>query len=150
MDTPLSIWYCDHCGKPISEARTGYIIWRSDGKKSHDFRIIHQNICDNKSFGASMHLSHFLGVDGMTRLLAFFSAGKLRADNAKDINRSAIDETDNFVDLIRRLQIPYYEEARRYFGCSEVWDDFYDAGEDTPYTPESLKRIIETGKNSSE
>ncbi len=45
------------------------------------------------------------------------------------------------MDLFRRLQTPYYEEARRRFGKSEVRYQFSDSNEHYPYTQEVLQRI---------
>jgi hypothetical protein len=54
--------------------------------------------------------------------------------------RSSIPDLDEFVDFIRRVQIPY---ARVRFKHPQVREDFRDSGEFLPYRPETLKRISE-------
>ena len=55
-----------------------------------------------------------------------------------------VADLDEFVDLVRRFQIPYYEEARRHFSDPEVLDEFAEANEVYPYKPKVLKGIVST------
>ena len=57
-----------------------------------------------------------------------------------------ITDTDEFVDLIRQVQTPFYEEARRYFTNSDLLEHFSDSNEVEPYLPEQLEKIIDTYK----
>jgi hypothetical protein len=50
---------------------------------------------------------------------------------------------DEFVDLIRRVQIPCYEEARRKFAKFGVIESYSDSSEVSPYFPDILKIITE-------
>ncbi|WP_054749991.1 hypothetical protein [Ruminiclostridium josui] len=52
-----------------------------------------------------------------------------------------------WIDFYRRLQLPYYEEARQYW--EEAISDGYfdDANEIYIYLPEKLKRMIEHYEN---
>ena len=141
MSKPLTTWYCDVCGEIIGSPQEGYVIWKtSDVPKSHSFKIIHQGKCDLKDHPASAALEDFLGDNGLTYLLSHLSAGPLIASRNGGGHRSVAD-IHEFVDLIRRLQIPYYEQARRKFSLAEVRNDFSDANEVYPYMPENLKRI---------
>lgn len=109
MDAPLTTWYCDFCGQPVIK-ENGYVIWNSDeAKLYYDFKIIHHEICDNKSLPNSQPLSFFLGNDGLLNLLGFFSCGSLENDS------NIIKNMHEYIDFICRVQVPYYEQARRYF-----------------------------------
>jgi len=52
---------------------------------------------------------------------------------------------DSFVDLVRRLHVPGYEEARPHFGDSGVVNEFGGAAESLPYTAHALMRIPTLG-----
>ncbi|MCJ0764156.1 hypothetical protein [Variovorax terrae] len=147
MDKPLTRWYCDVCHKPIEPNQRGYVIWQStpggvDGfHKAHDFKIIHQKICDNKNFSSSAALTDFLGVDGLTYLLTKLSRGPVQEPDPGTPEGRVLDMNE-FVDFVRRVQIPYYEEARRRFGDHDFQNDFSDSNEVFPYRQEQLKAII--------
>ena len=87
-----------------------------------------------------MALERFLGQDGLTRLLAFLSAEPLiNSMGAK--SRQRVKDMDEFVDFIRRMQTPYYEEARIHFRDEEVLNVFSGSNEYSPYLPDALKDI---------
>ena len=142
MDKPLTIWYCDVCQGRIDDLNSGYVIWRTNEQmKSHDFKIIHKMQCDRKDFPASAALRDFLGTDGLTYLLAFLSLGPVKKRLGQKPFCGAQD-TDEFVDFFRRVQTPYYEEARRLFGNEDYLDQNSDNNEVGPYLPDALKKAI--------
>ena len=53
-----------------------------------------------------------------------------------------VNDFDEFVDFIRRVQTPFYEQARRHFSNEDVLDEYCDSNEHLPYLPEELKDII--------
>ena len=141
MDQPFTRFYCDVCGEPINDIGRGYVIWKTDKAdhyREHDFKIIHQKDCDLKDHASSTALSDMLGPDGLAKLLSFLSYGPLR-DGSQQRPPKDMDE---FVDLVRRLQSPHYEEARRRFGEDDVQADYADANEVYPYMQERLQAII--------
>ena len=142
MDTPLERWYCDVCDKPIEDAKAAYVIWKSnDESKSYDFKIIHQSRCHLKDYDAYAEIEEFLGEDGLATLFAMLSLGPIKR---KIRNQSYCDvvDMDEFVDFMRRVQTPYYEEARRKFVNCNLLNDYSDANEVFPYLPDQLKAII--------
>ena len=142
MDKPLKIWYCDVCGKPIKNVKQGYVIWKiTDGIKNKGFKIIHQAKCDLRDHDASKALDEFLGADGLTYLLAHFSRGPIKKNLGQDTSCDVAD-IDEYVDFIRRVQTPYYEEARRLFGKEDLLNQYSDANEICPYLRKDLKGII--------
>lgn len=144
MDKPLTIWYCDVCGKPINDVNEVLLIWKSDkNMKDYDFKFVHKATnekrgCDMESYPSNMHLSEFLGLDGMAYLMSFLSHG-----NAIRKNGNSIKNLDEFIDVIRRIQTPYYEEARRYFHTEKTQRLIEGCNEYYPYTQNILKKIIE-------
>ena len=143
MDIPLEHWYCDVCGYVIEKASDGYVIWHTNEEfKCFDFKIIHQNKCDSKSYLSSTALNHFLGVNGLVYLTSFLSIGPIKKIIGQSSSKVIIN-TDEFVDFIRRVQIPYYEEARRKFAKFGVIENYSDSSEASPYFPNNLKIITE-------
>lgn len=141
MDKPLQHWYCDVCDGKIEDVESGYVIWRSTGLGYRGFKIVHQSKCDSDSYPASAALKNFIGSSGLNYLMSFLSPGPLMTRNRG--GTPSVTDFDEFSDFVRRVQIPYYEEARRFFGIEEVINHFCDANEVYPYTPDVLKSIIE-------
>lgn len=134
---PMKQFICDECGKIIEKIEDGWLEWIDNtGNDIYGFRIVHVygaspriesgktcyypeylGICDN-------HLEYFIGVDGLAYLLSFFYR------NLRDPKEVA--------EIIRRLHIPYYEEARQFFKKA-IDDGFMDSRD---YTQNDLERII--------
>jgi len=70
-------------------------------------------------------LSHFSTIDGLAYLLSFFERN--------------IDTPKGLVEIIKRLHIPHYEEARRYLERASS-NGFIDNMDSSQF---DLKRIIE-------
>ncbi|MDD4456999.1 MAG: hypothetical protein PHC98_05350 [Syntrophotalea acetylenica] len=144
MLKPLQQWYCDVCGEIIEKPSDGYVIWkRGADLKSSDFKIIHQGKCDLNSHIASSALSDFLGQDGMAYLTSFLSHGPVRV-RLSGPSSCEIKDMDEFTDFFRRLQLPYYEEARRRFSAPKVLERLSDWNEIAPYFPDEMKKTIES------
>ena len=54
-----------------------------------------------------------------------------------------LPEMRSFVDTVRRLHIPYYEEARQYFSKVDADGQFSGQNEVSVFLPETCKAIIE-------
>jgi hypothetical protein len=75
-----------------------------------------------------MALGEVVGCDGLARLLSMV--------------KRPIKDLDELLEIIRRLHIPHYEEARKYWGAAEE-DGFFDgASEYWPYLQSSLERLV--------
>jgi len=140
MLKPLEQWICDVCGNVIDSPSKGYVIWKNDFEGESSFKIIHHGKCDLKDHILSVSLENLLGTDGLTYLMSFLSVGPIKIGNGMSRN-SNIADMHEFVDLVRRLQTPHYEEARQYFSDPEVLEQFSDGNEYYPYLVEQLKRI---------
>jgi len=142
---PLNSWTCDMCGDQITDPEKGLVISQRDGDfRSHDFKIVHKNGvggpgCDpgNASgYVESMDLADGLGLDGQSGLLGRLSAGPIIGQSVL-----GVVSMDEFVDLFRRLQTPWYEEARPYLNTEHTRHWLGDANESYPYTPQVLEKI---------
>ena len=77
----------------------------------------------------------------MGHLLSFLDEGPIHdpeysGPRAKDIRE--------FVDIVRRLTIPYYEEARLYWRRAQADGFFSGCGHVAIYQPDTLKLLIDT------
>lgn len=143
MDEPLKTWYCDVCDGRIDDVAKAYVIWRTtEQMEGYDFKIIHKSKCDRKDHPASAALDDFLDTKGAAYLLSFLSLGPVKGLIGQQPHCS-VKNTDEFVDFFRRVQTPYYEEARRLFRDSRYLEENYDNNEVGPYRPAVLKRTIE-------
>lgn len=146
MAAPLTVWICDSCGDDITEVGKALVTWRTDDeRRGYDFLIVHKNLdgrsCDPEAksgFVLNTELSSFLGADGLAYALSLLSPGPIMGDTAV-----RVADFNGFVDLIRRTQTPWYEEARSRFGTEETRDRFGDANEIAPYVPVALERIAQ-------
>lgn len=151
MDRPLTKWYCDRCDKVIEGIVKGYAVWKSDeipGKQmtfEHSFRIVHHVTCNtDRSYPSSVALKELTGADGLSNLLSKLSPGpfQIRAG----IGLFTQVNMDQYIDFIRRIHVPYYEQARRYFD-SDLIEGTSEENALHPYMVEKLREIIEASEN---
>lgn len=143
MLKPLQQWICDVCGDVIEKADDGYVIWKDDDQDGpYDFKVIHHPKCDHHlpNYPLSRAVRDFLGVEGLTRMLSFLSGGPIRKKLSPG-DKYGVRDSDEFVDLVRRFQIPFYEEARVRFTDSDILEKTRDWNEYAPYRPDELKWI---------
>ncbi len=141
MLKPLEQWHCDVCGEVIECPKDGYVIWKNDDDhRDHDFTVIHKIKCDpKKGFPCSMPIETFLGADGLVYLTSFLSLGPIKG--VMGSNFTGVRDFDEFVDFMRRMQTPYYEDARRFYETEDVVERYNDANEVMPYMPEYCEKI---------
>ncbi|MER7114138.1 hypothetical protein ABT332_06575 [Saccharomonospora azurea] len=152
---PLKAWTCDVCGEPVtSDPNDGLVVWRSEpydqGDRDYDFKIVHKTIlsdpeprlCDpgsKRGYSGNLDLTLFLGADGLALLLSWLSPGPMQGGT----NAPRVVNMDQFVDFVRRVQTPYYEEARTRFADDQTHHWLGDANEYAPYLPETLQKIAD-------
>lgn len=143
---PLKQWYCDNCGEVINKPGDGWFEWYHEiGEQGNNegYRIVHNDrkcmyddrrlLAENKS-RSDMHLTAYIGLDGLISLLSH-----IEFNDAKD--------NSELVEIIRRLHIPYYEEARKYHHVAEEEGFFSEENEITRYLQSTSKDIIENFKD---
>ena len=125
---PLKQWYCDYCGELIESPEDGMLEWDTNEKlEAKNYRIVHGrwlktcNVGKDDTHLSDGHLHWFLGDDGLINLLAHYHRYIV---NFKEVN-----------EIIRRLHIEYYEEARMYVQYAQE-----DGLEIDPYSIGDLSR----------
>lgn len=147
---PLKQWVCDVCGRIIETPKEGYVIWnKNDDGMIDKIRIVHKNTLNNgkqvgcdknlKKYPLSLPLVSFLGDEGKVRFLSLVDPGP---NFIKDYKKSIAD-IRLFLEVFRRLQLPYYEEARLYWDKARDDGFFANENEVSLYLPETLKYIID-------
>lgn len=120
-------WTCDTCGQPITSVEDGWVEWLSRSlpgddykRQDHSLRLVHKRHASprsntahacyynkdqwyqrDKSTVSDLPLSSFLDSDGLMILLEFASDGRF--------------ELDELIEMIKRLHIPGYDQARNSF-----------------------------------
>lgn len=158
MLEPLQKYICDYCGEIINSTEEGYVEWLSERdektgrSKYHGFKIVHHRPdSPNKDEGGcyhythepgrqDVHLRHFTGEAKMAHILSLIDVGPyhdpgFRGPRVRDVRE--------YIDFVRRLTIPYFEEARRYWHRAVEDGYFSDANEVWIYIPDNLRELIE-------
>jgi hypothetical protein len=156
---PLEQFVCDTCGKVIQASREGWLEWIDDRgsvppstvRKVHSFRICHhrphsplggENGCYKHTDEAGRcdnHLNHIL-EHRVAELLWFVDEGKYHDPR---YSGPSVSDFREWAELVRRLTIPYYEQARLYWKQAED-DGFFDGyNEIKIFTPIVLMGVIE-------
>lgn len=147
MESIVKRWRCDVCGNWLI-ASEGYVLWDYDMHRRTGFQIVHRgrNGCDDHSRTASSALVDFLGPDGFARATALMAVGPIMRNSSPgaEFKEHRIANDEEFVDFLRRLYVPGYEEAREKFTLPEVLEDWAGANEARPYMQDALARIALT------
>ncbi len=146
-------WVCDTCGQTIKEAHDGWVEWiiardEEGNSRGRDMRIVHhypasplkdkgipgcqfdQDFEYSKDGGIvlDLPLEDLLRPDGLMKLLAMISIGEVPAGEV--------------IEVIKRLHIPGYEQARPYFDQA-IYEGIIEP--DMPdgfYWQEQIKAVI--------
>ncbi len=116
-------WICDSCGERIGDVEDGWVEWlkrrESDELKARGLRVVHRRPASPRGANAGCQydqdaefsrdestvsdsaLQFFLGTDGLIQLLSFIDEGSLPKDEV--------------LEMIKRLHVPGYEQARFHF-----------------------------------
>lgn len=161
MLTPLKQFVCDTCGEIINSPEEGWVEWifnsglEGEKREIHSFRIVHHfsssphsssnpNGCyqHTKKRGRNdNHLHYFTDEDRkIILLLKFLDIGTILQPT---YNGCDIRDMREYVEFVRRLTIPYYEEARLCFNEAKADSFFADSNEILVYKEETLKEVIE-------
>lgn len=144
MDNPLTIWYCDGCGTAIKEMEQGVVGWRTNSDlKVYHLQVLHKKDCLASSASDQWRsLNAFPGIDGLSYILGWLSQGPINQNLGREMYCSVAD-LDEYADLLRRLYIPHYEEARLHFKDKRVLDHHQHSDEYSPYTVEQFMRLFD-------
>ena len=152
---PLTQWICDYCHELIEAPEHGWFEWvvQPENENGHylasGFKIVHHALhspgnrrgktCfhyEDAEGRSDLHLQHFVGPDGLVRLLGILH----RNDGGPP--ECAVANLNEFVEIARRLHVPHYEEARMYFAEAER-DGYIERNNDIfSYSQQTLADII--------
>ena len=115
----LKQWICDTCGGIIEQPEDGWFEWHSDNVTGlhSGFRIVHhrvdcmydrQTLDQQNKMDASQPLIQLVGSDGLGSLLNIMAL-------PRNIHAYKRVDSDGLLEIIRRLHLPYWEEARLYW-----------------------------------
>lgn len=145
---PLKQWICDVCGEIIESPKDGYVQFnRNKDGQYDDFIIVHHKTKSPRKHSANgcykyscdTDLTDFIGERGIIEALSLMDPGKYHMPTFKPF----VSDIRKWLDFIRRLQIPHYEEARLYWDKAKCDGFIADANEIMIYTPRFLKSMIE-------
>ncbi len=150
---PLHEWICDTCGGIIRSPDQGNVEWLRDRDgKQYGFRIVHYGPWSPRQpkghcYEYHRHLDRedvplktFIGSNGLAALLAFLDVGP---NHDETFQGPWVSDIREFVEFMRRVTIPYYEEARRLWDKGKGDGFFAGAGAVWTYLPDNLKRLVE-------
>lgn len=152
---PLKQWYCDTCGKIIEKPEDGYVQFHyNEDHVYDDFIIVHhapesplrKHGRDCYKYHSDCELKSFLGTHGLVEVLALLDPGPYHTPKFKE----RVINVRKWADFVRRLQLPYFEEARIYWERASADGYFGDSNEIYIYVPDKLKSMIEHYEKLSE
>jgi hypothetical protein len=94
----------------------------------------HRDVSDN-------HLHHF--IDDRIKMAQLLSMIDIGPHLRPDYKGPMVDNLRDYVEFMRRLTIPYYEEARQYWSIAKADGFFEGDNELSMYSTDHLKRLIE-------
>lgn len=145
-------WICDKCKKPIHAADQGWLEWHDDSAgRACNFKIVHHSSYSplknaegcyfhgNQVTRQDCHLDEFVGPDGLVAILSKLDAG-IHIDPKR--KGKGVADTREFAELIRRLHVPHYDEARPLMANADsmLWPA--DFNELSVYSQKTLKQLI--------
>ena len=157
MLRPLEQWICDGCNELIENPEHGWLEWLSGSQlKQKDFRIVHhvtysprkprgcyaynnQNVPDGFVI-LDDYLTSFIGDEGLTRLLGFIDVGPFHQQHYSGPYLADLRE---WVELVRRLTTPYFEEARQYLTQANRDGMLEGLSEVAIYMPSFLGAVVD-------
>jgi len=139
---------CDGCGRIIPSAREGFVEWLTDiGGKHHGFRIIHAQQNGTTSCreyrhhpeGKLIQLERMIGLDGIAYALSLLHPGAL---HEVDSGLCGVRNAAEFANFMRRLSLPHFDEASRFFEAAFGDRLHLEIGETDFYSERNLQQIL--------
>jgi len=154
---PLQQWICDTCGDLIQCPEDGWLEWIATSKvKPHGFRVVHNAKSSPYSHTyegcrhyegvrgrKDMPFGRFVGPDGLGYITELLDWPDSMDTPDRVDNGTPGQHRHNIAELIRRLHIPHYEEARACWTVAEQDGYFRDGGGPWMYEQRTLKEIID-------
>jgi len=156
MLEPLKHFICDTCGRVIEDPADGVVEWlegtNSEGRYiASQFRIEHRASPMSNDLSVCMHHRHS-SADCDVDLDLYLETAQAQLycllspfsyEDPRGTGISLIADYYKYAEFLRRVTIPYYEEARQYFPQMEQNGEMRENSEILFFSEENLKRIIE-------
>lgn len=147
---PCEEFICDHCHEAITVIADGIMVskFKKDASGHGDFKIIHKVKCDKWYDDCSWWgLSDFfpLNANSLAIILPILDIWPMIAGDSGE-QTIPLNNVRWWVELMQRLYMPYYEEAREY--PTQFRTQYYNNGENevTAFSWEKfLKEVIFQG-----
>lgn len=137
---PCQQFFCDTCGEVIESPSDGYVEFsRDEAHLMHNFNIVHDNTRCRQDLGSSYSLERFLGRQGIGLLSSWIHVGPITDTIGRD--RSEYKSVIEFAEFFKRLQLPYYEQARRYL-MRAAGAGYIDGNATGSHDPQRLESIV--------
>lgn len=148
MLTPLKQFICDSCGEVIENPNDGWVEWEGsfeDNKSvNKNFRICHHKMQCQKLARhpncSDLPLNNIIGDNVHAFIFTHLDAGPY---HNREYSGPSIVDFRQYTDFMRRLTLPYYEEARQWWNEAMMDGYFGDSNEIYIYLPDNLKRMIQ-------
>lgn len=145
--TPLTQFICDTCKEVIKDPKDGWFerlhYWNEERFVNENFRICHDRLAcrklDEEEDGVGTPLSQLVFPRGLPELFSLLDVGPY---HQKKFLGPEVNDLREYMDILRRFTIPYYEEARQFWGQVISDDSLPPVDEVTIYTPDFLTSII--------
>ena len=143
-------WICDNCGEPIKYPRHGWIEWISnpDGTLT-GLRLVHTD--DASPRGPRKNCGYRVAA-GFPLINCVTSDGRPVPDGFMNLLEFLTEDRPQkeILELIKRLYIPGYEQARKYFN-EAIGDTVFDpnSGEGF-YSQSDIKKVLRWKKTNAQ
>jgi len=138
-------WICDKCGERIESVDEGWVEWLTIpdndsvyGHISKDIRIVHRVDCiydgqkvflNYNATVSDLDLKWFAKKDGLMDLLSFISDDRF-------------EDKEEVLEIIKRIHIPGYEEARHHFDAAIYEQVFEPNTKPSYYSQRDIEQVI--------
>ncbi|MCH5138164.1 hypothetical protein JMF89_13235 [Clostridiaceae bacterium UIB06] len=144
-ENETKFWICDNCGEKIENIEDGWVEWLETKREDSIFnlyqgiRIVHRSKCNydqhlvynkHNAIVGDSDLESFSGADGLIDLLSFISEGYF-------------DNNEELLEIIKRIHIPGYEEARPYFDEAIYEGVFEPNTKPGYYTQRNIQAVLD-------
>ena len=140
---PCRQFFCDTCGEVIESPSDGYVEFEKDERHlQHNYNIVHNDSRCLKDLNSSYELERLLGRQGIGLLSSWIHVGPITDPIGRE--RSEYRSVIEFAEFFKRLQLPYYEQARHYLqrAASAGYIDGNATGSHDPQRLESIATIF--------
>ena len=140
MLLPLVQFVCDSCGGTI-EPGHGRLEWLEHDHVARSLRIVHHGescqVPPRHQDRRELPLDDFVGPEKLASLYGHVSVAPDREGTATPENM------EEFTEILRRLTMPYYEEARLYWNKARNDGFFASASDAQIFSAASCKALVQ-------